>query len=45
MEVEQNTGLSGGGGQQKACAMKVERGNTKDEKIHFHGEQLENTEK
>ena len=39
MEVEQNTGLSGGGGQQKACAMK-ERGNTKYEKIYFHGEQV-----
>lgn len=40
VEVEQNTGLSGGGGQQTACAMKVERGNTQDEKVYFHGEQV-----
>lgn len=40
MEVEQTTGLNGGGGQQKACAMKVERGNTRDGKFYFHGEQV-----
>lgn len=40
VEMEQNTGLNGGGGQQKACAMTVERGNTKDEKFYFHEEQV-----
>lgn len=38
--MEQNTGLNGGGGQQKACAMKVERGNTRDGKFYFHEEQV-----
>lgn len=38
--MEQNTGLNGRGGQQKACAMKVERGNTRDGKFYFHGEQV-----
>lgn len=40
MEVEQNTGLHGGRGQQKACAINVERGNPKDENVYFHGEQV-----